>query len=213
MAMILYFSPGTCSTASRIGLEESGAIYEERPTILAKGEHRTEAYLKISPRAKVPALVVDGHVITENTAILTYVARRFPEKNLLPADPLQEAHCIGTMAWFSNAVHPPFSMINRPERFADDEALGKALSAAARKAFWAKLQEIDQLLGPKTWMLGSQYTVADSYALVFYGWGLRTDFPVAELKHYTAWRGRMLERPAVRRILESEQKLRPTLRW
>ena len=82
--MKLYFSPGACSMASHIGLEESGVPYEEKPTMLAKGEHKTEAYLKINPRGKVPALDVDGKILMENTAILTYLARRFPEKNLLP---------------------------------------------------------------------------------------------------------------------------------
>src|SRR5688500_7927425 len=80
--LALYFSPGACSTASHIALEEAGAQYEERPTLLAKGEHKTPEYTKINPRGKVPALEVDGQVITENTAILTYIARRFPEKKL-----------------------------------------------------------------------------------------------------------------------------------
>jgi len=78
--LTLYFSPGACSMASHIGLEETGTPYEEKPTLLAKGEQKTEAYLKINPRGKVSALSVDGKIITENTAILTYLARRFPEK-------------------------------------------------------------------------------------------------------------------------------------
>ncbi len=106
--LTLFFSPGACSMASHIGIEESGAPYVEKPTLLPKGEQKTEAYLKINPRGKVPALSVDGRVITENTAILTYLARQFPQANLLPADPVGEAHCIGAMAWFSNIVHPSY---------------------------------------------------------------------------------------------------------
>ena len=48
--LTLYFSPGAYSLASHIGLEETGAPYEEKPTLLAKGEQKTEAYLKINPR-------------------------------------------------------------------------------------------------------------------------------------------------------------------
>ena len=114
--LTLYFSPGACSTASHIGLEETGAPYEEKPTLLAKGEHKTDAYLKVNPRGKVPALDVDGKILTENTAILTYLAQRFPEKKLMPEDPLEKARCISTMAWFSNTVHPAFTHIVRPER-------------------------------------------------------------------------------------------------
>jgi glutathione S-transferase len=88
--MTLYFSPGACSLASHIGLEETGAPYEAKPTLLAKQQQKTEAYLKINPRGKVPALSVDGKVLVENTAILTYLAKRFPEKKLMPADPLED---------------------------------------------------------------------------------------------------------------------------
>jgi len=56
--MTLYFSPGACSLASHIGLEETGAPYEIKPILLAKGQQRTETYLKINPRGKVPALSV-----------------------------------------------------------------------------------------------------------------------------------------------------------
>ena len=205
--LTLYFSPGACSMASHIGIEETGAPYEEKPTLLAKGEQKTEAYLKINPRGKVPALSADGKVITENTAILTYLARRFPEKKLLPADPLEEARCIGTMAWFSNIVHPSYQRYMRPERFAEGEAAQATVKETGRKSFWANVQEIDSLLGNKEWMMGGQYTVADGYALVFYGWGVRGEFPMKELGNYTAWKDRMLKRPAVRKVLEQEQSV------
>lgn len=205
--LTLYFSPGACSMASHIGLEETGAAYEEKPTLLAKGEQKTEAYLKINPRGKVPALSVDGRIITENTAILTYLARRFPDKNLLPVDPVSEAHCIGAMAWFSNTVHPSYQRYMRPERFAEGEAAQSSVKAMGQKSFLDNCREIDSLLQGKDWMMGRHYTVADPYGLVFYGWGVRSGFPMAELKNYTAWKNRMLERPAVRKILESEQNV------
>jgi len=77
--MTPYFSPGACSLASHIGLEETGAPYELKPILLAKGQQRTEDYLEINPRGKVPALSVDGKILVENAAILTYLGRRFPE--------------------------------------------------------------------------------------------------------------------------------------
>ena len=150
---------------------------------------------------------VDGKVIIENTAILTYLARRFPEKELMPADPIEEARRIAMMAWFSNAVHPPYRQALRPERFAESEAAAPAVKEMGRKLFWAGCAEIDSLLKGKTWIMGNQYTVADPYALVFYGWGVRAALPLDELENYTAWKDRMLERPAVRKILESEQNV------
>ena len=202
--LTLYFSPGACSTASHIGLEETGAPYEEKPTLLAKGEHKTDAYLKINPRGKVPALDVDGKILTENTAILTYLARRFPEKKLMPADSFEETRCISTMAWFSNTVHPSYTHYLRPERFAEAEVAHATVKETAKKTFMTNCGEIDVMLKGKDWIMGSQYTVADPYALVFYGWGLRAGFPMNELTAYTAWKERMLKRPTVRKVLESE---------
>jgi glutathione S-transferase len=205
--LTLYFSPGACSMASHIGIEETGAPYVEKPTLLTKGEQKTEAYLKINPRGKVPALSVDGRVITENTAILTYLARQFPQANLLPADPVGEAHCIGAMAWFSNVVHPSYQRHLRPERFAESEAAQATVKDLGRKSYWANCEEIDALLAGKQWMMGSQYTVVDPYGLVFYAWGLRGEFPMSKLTAYTAWKDRMLKRPAVMKILQSEQSV------
>ncbi|MGZ8522721.1 MAG: glutathione S-transferase family protein, partial [Candidatus Binatia bacterium] len=165
--MTLYFSPGACSLASHIGLEETGAPYEAKPVLLAKGQQRTEDYLRINPRGKVPALSVDGKILVENTAILTYLARKFPEKKLLPADPAEEGRCIGTMCWFSSVVHPSYQRFHRPERFADSEVAHTAVKENGRKSFWANLQEIDSMIQANDWVMGKEFTAVDGYALVF----------------------------------------------
>lgn len=204
----LYYSPGACSMASHIALEESGMPYETQQVLLPKGEHRTEAYLKINPRGKVPALRLDdGRVITENTAILTYVAAQNPAAKLLPQDATEFAGCISTMAWLSNSVHPAFTHIFRPERFSDDQSALPGIKETGRKTFFAALQEIDGMLAGNQWIRGTQFTTCDPYALVFYGWGARVELPVNDLKNYTAWKDRMIKRPAVRKILEREQNL------
>ena len=206
--LTLYYAAGACSMGSHIGLEESGAAYEVKPVALAKGEQKTDAYLKINPRAKVPALKLDdGSIITENTAILSYLALRFPEKQLFPKDAAGQARCISHMAWLSNQVHPSFTHINRPERFADDVSTHAALKETGRKNFWTNLQEIDGLLAGKPWVQGAQFTVCDPYTLVFYGWGTRIELPMKDLKNYTAWKDRMMQRPAVMAVLKREESI------
>jgi glutathione S-transferase len=205
--LTLYFSPGACSLASHIGLEETGAPYELKPILLAKGQQRTEEYLKINPRGKVPSLSVDGKILVENTAILTYLARSFPGKKLMPTDPAEEARCIGTMCWFSSVVHPSYQRAMRPERFAEGEAAQATVKETGRKSFWANCQEIDSMIQGKDWVMGSEYTLVDPYALVFYGWGARAGFPMKDLSTYTAWQERMMNRPAVRKSVESEQSV------
>ena len=93
--LTLYYAPGSSSMASHIALEEAGAHYETHFVNEDAGEHRTEAYLRVNPRGKVPALrLTDGSVLVENIAIQTYVARTHPEAGLLPTDPEEEAHAL-----------------------------------------------------------------------------------------------------------------------
>jgi len=85
--LTLYFSPGACSMAAHIVLEEGGEKYQSQQVRLADGEQRSEAYLKINPQGRVPALVLDdGEAIAENTAILPYLGKRF---GLWPTDPVR----------------------------------------------------------------------------------------------------------------------------
>ncbi len=204
----LYFSPGACSTASHITLEETGAAYEHKPILLANKEQLSEAYQKINPRMKVPALQLeDGSVITENTAILYYLGKKYPDAKLLPQDTLGEARCISFNAWLSNSVHPCFTHVARPERFTADEAGKDGVKTQGKASFWKALQEIDSHLAGKQFIHGSDYTCSDAYSLVFLGWGTRIELPVKELTNYQAMKDRALKRPAVRKVLEREDNV------
>ena len=92
--LTLYYSPGACSMAPHIALEEAGVSYTPQLVSIPKGEHLTGAYLQnVNPRGKVPALRTEHGVLTENVAILTYIARSFSGANLLPEEPI--FGCIG----------------------------------------------------------------------------------------------------------------------
>src|ERR1700756_4577210 len=110
--LILYYWPGASSVVPHVVLEEIGTQYERQLVNLAQGEHKGGAYLKINPHGKVPALAVDGMVLTENVAILTYLAKRFPEMQLLPRDIIEEAHCISMMAWFASTFIRPLPILS-----------------------------------------------------------------------------------------------------
>jgi glutathione S-transferase len=205
----LFYWPGTCSMAAHIVLEECGADYETTPVALARGEQRGEEYRKVNPHGKVPALAVGDRIITQNVAILPYIASQFPDANLLPGDPVKLAKCMQVAGWLTSAVHPTFSLVLHPERPGGGVDIGEAAMAAigenARKTFWSNMQEIDARLAGRQWMMGDQYTILDPYALVFYGWGNRVKMNMADLPGFTAFKDRMLERPAVRTVLEREE--------
>ena len=200
--LTLFYAPGACSMAAHIVLEESGEKYEGKRMDLGKGDQKTEAYLKIHPQGRVPALRLDdGSPLTENTAILPYLGKRF---GLWPTEPLAEARALSLIGFFAASVHPAHAHIGRPERYALDESAFPTIKEAGRKAFHGYLQQIDGLLAGRQW-LSDRYSVLDPYAFVFYVWGVRRELPMAELANYTAFKDRMLARPAVQRVVEDEK--------
>jgi glutathione S-transferase len=202
MMLTLFYGPGACSMAAHIVLEESGETYEPRRVNLAGGEQRTEDYHKINPHGRVPALRLDdGDVITENTAILPYLGKRF---GMWPGATKAEAHALSLIGYFASTVHPANAHVSRPERYAEDPAVYPALKERGLKSFRGYLTEIDGMLAGRQW-LSESYSVLDPYGFVFYTWGARHGFPMAELKNYTEFKDRMLARPAVQRVVADEK--------
>jgi glutathione S-transferase len=200
--LTLYFTPGACSLAAHIVLEESGEPYEKRLVDLAKGEQRSEPYLKINPQGRVPVLRLDnGEPLTENTAILPFLGKRF---GLWPSEPIAEARALSLIGFFAASVHPAHAHIGRPERYAADSAAYPTIKETGLKTFHGHLKQIDEILAGREWF-ADQYSVLDAYGLVFYAWGFRRELPVQELKSYSALKDRMLQRPAVRRVVEAEK--------
>ena len=199
--LTLFYAPGACSMASHIVLEESGEKYEAKRMDLSKGEQRTAEYMRIHPLGRVPALKLDdGTPLTENTAILPYLGKRF---GLWPGDLLKEARALAIVGFFATTVHPAHGHIGRPERYTDDKAAFPGIQSKGKQSFHEYLKQIDGMYAGREW-LSDRYSVLDPYALVFYAWGIRRELPVAELKHYSALRDRMAKRPAVQRVLADE---------
>jgi glutathione S-transferase len=200
--LTLYYAPGACSLAAHIVLEESGEEYDARRVDLGKGEQRTASYLMINPQGRVPALVLDsGEPLTENTAILPYLGKRFGQ---WPQDAMAQVRALSTIGFLAASVHPAHAHISRPERYASDSALFANIQETGRRTFHGYLKHIDATLAGRQWF-AEPYTVVDPYAFVFYAWGVRRELPMAELKNYTAFKDRMLDRLGVRRVLAKEQ--------
>jgi glutathione S-transferase len=187
--------------AAHVLLEEGGEKYEPIRLDLAKGEQRSEAYLS-NPLGRVPVLRLDdGTPLAENTAILPYLGKRF---GLWPNGQVDEAEALSRIGFFAATVHPAYAHVGRPERYSADPATFPALKEMGLKAFHGYLKQIDGMLAGREWFLDG-YSVIDPYGLVFYSWGVRRELPMSELKNYTAFKDRMLQRPAVRRALEDEE--------
>ncbi len=177
MIVFYYFYPG-CSLVSHIALEESGLVYEPR-VVDPKDPAQAAEYKKINPRGTVPAMTIDGELLTENIAILTYLADRVPQAGIIPTGLMERAQCMSLLAWSASTAHINFRRSRRPERFSDDPAAVESIRASGRAAYWPNLEWIDQRLQKQDWMMGKVFSAAaDGYALRLYDWGRIAKYPV-----------------------------------
>jgi glutathione S-transferase len=183
--LTLYFAPGSSSMAPHIALHEIGTPFESRPLSFAKKENRDQAFLAINPEGKVPTLLIDGRPLAEVAAILFYLARRFPEADLLPAKDIEaEARVVSWMSFIAATVHPARRL--GPER--------------ARMVY----SIADQRLGGREWAVG-RFSIADIHLFRLF-WRFRGWLKPAahEFRHLSAHYERMMARPAVMKTIEIE---------
>jgi glutathione S-transferase len=207
--MKLFYSPGACSLAPHIALEEAGANFSPTLVDFKSTEQRSPAYLKINPKGRVPALAIGDWTLTECPAILQFIAQSHPDAKLWPTDLRAQAKCLEWMAWLSSGVHVTYAHVRRAERYATSEAAladVRAKGAVSTREIWGDLEtRMAAFSGP--WIAGDQFTVVDGYAFVFWMWGagqhlgynMAQDFPA-----WTAHARRIAVRPAVQRVLARE---------
>lgn len=200
----LFYSPGACSIVSHIALNEAGADFEAVRVMLAQGEQLKPDYLAINPHGRVPALATGDGVVTEQIAIVNYIADRFGKEGSVPrGDPFAAAKCNELLGWFASTVHIAFAEIFRPGRFVTDEAAHDAVLEGGRAALLKHFEEIDGKCGDG-WITGGTFTAADSYLLIFFRWGKRLEFDMGRYLRWAALVDRVLDRPAVASTLEAE---------
>lgn len=208
----LFYAPGACSLAPHIALEETGQPFKPVLIDTKGGEHKRSDYLRINPKARVPALAVGDWVLTENPAILQFVGLSHPDAQLWPGDPRGQARAVEWLAWIASTVHVAYAHVRRAERYAGSEAAMQDVRATGREASRVLWAMVDQQLGSGPWALGQHHSVVDAYLLVFWTWGhgpvLGFDMAGA-FPDWTAHARRMALRPAVQRAFAREQLVLP----
>lgn len=201
----LYYSPGACSLAPHIALEEAGAEFEAVRVAIADGDHKKPEFLAINPRGFVPALDLDGTIIVENIAIQAAIATRYPEAGLIPfGDAVATGRCFQIMSFLAATLHIAFAQFWRAERFTEDVSAHPAIIEGGRARIVSGFGEIDARLRDSHYLAGDSYTVADAYAFVFFRWGNRIGIDMTAYPGWMAHSERLLDRPAIQRTLERE---------
>jgi len=182
----LYYSPGTSSLATHIALNEAGADFKADPRPMAEKAHQTPAYLAITPEGKLPAMTIDGRLLTEVAGTLYYIARKFPEAGLMPTnDPEAEAQVVSWMSFAASALHP-----------------ARLLEPEAAHAVWA---HAERRLGDSDWAVGGKYSIADIHLFrLFWRFNGMFNMGADAYPRLHAHCARVLARPAVQKTLQAE---------
>lgn len=198
--MKLFISPGACSLAPHIALREIGADFEAVKVNLATQKAETgEDFMSINPAGKVPVLVFDsGETLTENPAILTYIADQKPESGLAPGEgSIDRYRLLSRLSFLGSELHKAFVPLFTPG--ASDEA-----KAAGTENVTKHLAALEKELAGKDHYCGERFSVADIYLFVILGWPAYVGIDMSSYPALGAYCARIGQRPAVRAALQAE---------
>ncbi|WP_219272807.1 glutathione transferase GstA [Pseudomonas sp. Xaverov 83] len=198
--MKLYFSPNACSLASHIVLRELALPFElirvdNQKKLTADGDD----FLQINPKGYVAALQLDnGEVLTEGAAILQYLADRVPAAGLAPANGSWER--VRLQEWLnfvSSEIHGGLGVLFK-------DAIPDEVKALFKATLFKRFAILVQTLERQDYLLGAQYSVADTYLFVVLRWAGLFDIDLQQWPALAKFQQRISERPAVIAALAAE---------
>ena len=202
--MKLFYSPGACSIAAHIALEETKTKFDVVRIVIAEGQHRQSEFLAINPEGRLPTLSVDNEIITELMAILLFVHQRFPEANLMPRDALQFGRAASLMSFLATNVHIAFAGIWRAERFTNDQTHVAGLASQARDNLLKYFAAIEARLPEQGWFIANNFSLADINLIPFYRFGWSIGLDMETYPRFTRLVANASERTSVINVLKRE---------
>jgi glutathione S-transferase len=199
--MKLYTSPGACSLADHIVLQWTGAPFEAR--LVDREQRKQPEFLALNPAGAVPVLESGDWVLTQNAAILNYLADKFPEAKLGgDGSPESRAEINRWLAFLNADVHPAFHPI-----FGSNAALGAESDAQSKELAKQKLrayfERADAQLAGKDWLTGGR-SIADPYLFVVTQWAKKTGVDISGLENLAAFDARMAADTGVQAAQKAE---------
>ncbi len=163
----LYYSPGACSMAVHVVLNELNAKYELEKISL---QDRDPTFLKINPRGQVPVLMVDGEPVKEGAAILMYLLDTHGSP-MMPKSGMGRAKALEWLMWANSSLHPAYSRAFSVAKVFPDKAMQDVAFNAALSSIQSYWDEADARLWKMKYLAGDEMTAADIMITVFANWG------------------------------------------
>lgn len=198
--MQLYYAPNTISVAVAIALEESGIDYEPIKIDFAAKEQTGAAYAQINPKGRVPALAVEGGILTETGALLEYIADLAPASGLRPTDPILQARMREVMFYLASTMHVNHAHKMRGARWAKERSSWKDMQKQVPQTMAASCDYICKagLRGP--FVLGAEFSIADCYLYTICTWLEGDGVTLADFPKIQSFMTAMEQRDSVRAV-------------
>lgn len=199
--MKLYYAPGTISIAVAIALEEAGLAYEPVKVDFASAEQTKPDYIKLNPKGRVPALVLEnGTILTETGALLDYIAAVKPEAGLSPASSEDAAHMRSVMYYLASTMHVAHAHKMRGSRWADQQSSWDDMTAKVPETMTACAAYVESDCLRGDYAVGDAFTIADPYLFVVCNWLAGDGVEVSDFPKITAYLARMEARDSVKAV-------------
>ena len=199
--MKLYTSPGACSLADHIALQWTGAPFEAQ--VVSREQRRQPDFLALNPDGAVPVLQNGDWVLTQNAAILNYIADKFPEAKLGgDGSPESRAEVNRWLAFVNSDLHPAFKPIFGSTSYLGDQALIEKSQDNARKQLRGMFERADAQLAGKDWLTGAR-SIVDPYLFVVTQWAKKTGVDLGGLDNLARFDARMAADPGVQAALKA----------
>ena len=201
--MKLFYSPGACSLSPHIVARELGIDLElvrvntKTKTIATEGD-----YWKVNPKGYVPALQINGEVLTEGPAIVQYLGDLKPEAGLMPkAGTLERYRQVEMLSYITSEIHKTYSVLF-------GAATPEDVKAERREYLRKRYKLLEERLAGRDYLFGSQFTAADAYLFTVTNWSKYVHLDLADMPNLLAFQKRVAARPAVQAALKEESPLK-----
>jgi glutathione S-transferase len=198
----LYYSKGACSLAIHVVLNEIGSKFELINAKNSDGSKSTEI-LKVNPRGAVPVLEIDGFILKEGVAILTYLLDN-NANSLLPKEGLKRAKALEWLCFANATLHPAYSRLFFARAVLGEKASQNDLYAPSIKAIQNYWNEIEKHLTSNQYLCGDDFTVADILVTVIANWSGNFKGPINFGEKTKDYFSRVIARPAFAKALTAE---------
>jgi glutathione S-transferase len=203
----LFHFPGGCSRVSMTALEHVGVPFEDEMVDLMAGAHLRPDYQGINPRGKIPALLVDGELLSENAAIQLWLDETYPEAGLLPRTETawHRAQVLSDLFWVSSVWHPYVRANKVPSRWTTGEEA--PVRERGVQLLTPCVLQLEQRLTGQDWWYG-QWSIIDVYFYWAYTTAEEGQFDLSPYPNIARHRAAVESLPAFQRALAREQAAR-----